>query len=151
MVSSSPYPNTYPAGQSVTQVCLGFQVLSKTGLSVLNWPFKPEVDHWSHTGECKILERFQKVVCYLMLMMFSATLKTRICKITQDSTNYCTWRAYFVLNVPISSQYFLLVMNHGAISHGGKKDQMAEIILFHCFYNYASVLFFGQNFLFTKI
>lgn len=94
MVSSSPYANTYPAGQSVIHVCMGFQVLSKTELSVLNWACKPDLDPWSHTGEWKILECFQKVVCYLMLMKFNATLKTRICKITQNSTNYCLFRLF---------------------------------------------------------
>jgi len=44
MVSSSPCSNTYPAGQSEIHVCMGFQVLSKIGLSVLNWAFKPERD-----------------------------------------------------------------------------------------------------------
>ncbi len=32
MVSSSPYGNTYSAGLSVIHICMGFQVLSKTGL-----------------------------------------------------------------------------------------------------------------------
>lgn len=43
MVSSSPYANTYPVGQSVLLVCTGFQVPSNTGLSAPPPPLK-----WSH-------------------------------------------------------------------------------------------------------